>query len=130
MTFISDINNNNFKYIILHSNFSNIFQNYSYNKKIYLNNFFIEHENILHDLIYEVNNNLSYTNILNYLNYESKFRSIIRNFEIFMNEFNQTIYENFTKLICENKENSFNSILKDEESNLNNKNCSLIFLYK
>ena len=131
--FINDINNNNFKYIILHSNFSNIFKNYSFYKKLYLNNNFIEHENVLHDLINEVNNNFeSYTNILNNLNYESKFNNIIRNFEIFINEFNQTIYDNFTKLICENKTNSFNeniinSLLLDEESNLINKNCSLIF---
>ena len=133
-SFINDINNNNFKYIILHSNFSNIFMNYSLNKKLYLNKFFKEHENKLNNLISKVNNNIfeNYTDILNYLNYDLKFKNIINNFEIFINKFNQTIYDDFTKLICENKTDSLyieeiNSELVDNITNLISENCYLEF---
>jgi len=131
--FIKDINNNNFKYIILHSNFTNIFMNYSLKKKSFINKFFKEHEDNLNNLISkEYNISENYTDILNYYNYDVKFKNIINNFENFINEFNQTIYDNFTKLICENKtdffnEEEINSELIDNKINLTNENCYVVF---
>jgi len=131
--FINDINDNNFKYILLHSNFSNIFTKDSLNKKLYLNKFFKEHDDNLNDLISKLNNIFgNHTDILNYLNYDLKFKNIISDTEKFINEFNKTIYDNFTKLICENKSDAFNeekikSILVDNESFLNNGNCNLVY---
>jgi len=131
--FINDINNNNFKYIILHSNFSSIFMIYSLKKKSFISKFFKEHDDNLHDLISKVNNIFeNHTDILNYYHYDLKFKNIINNFNIFINEFNQTIYDNFTKVFCENKtdfsnENEINSELIDNKTNLISENCYVVF---
>ena len=130
--FIKDINENNFLYIISHLNLSYIFYNYSNEKKNYLRNEFHNLNEYLN-----ISNNETLINfinkedILNDLNYKNKFKSMIQNTINFLDEFNSSIYTNFTKLICINDTNitNNNSSIYDtnDKYNKTKRNCSLIY---
>ena len=128
--FIKDINENNFLYIISHLNLSYIFYNYSNEKKNYLRN---EFHNLNENL--NISNNEALINkedTLNDLNYNNKFKIMIQNTINFLDEFNSSIYTNFTKLICINdtniiNNNSSNYDTNDKYNNKTKRNCNLIY---
>ena len=117
--FIKEINNNNYKYISSHLNYSYNFMNYFDVKTGVLNIAFQNYENYFKISEKEILKDFNY-NILNNLNYDLKFTNIINNIEEFINEFNQIIYDNFTQIICEN-----NTHLINEEEEIEN-NIDLI----
>ena len=105
--FIKEINNNNYKYISSHLNYSYNFMNYFDVKMGVLNITFQNYENYVKISEKEILKDFNY-NILNNLNYDLKFTNIINNIEEFINEFNQIIYDNFTQIICENNTHLIN----------------------
>ena len=114
--FIKEINNNNYLYITSHLNYSYNIMNYIEKKTEILKSSFNNYETYMNLSLQEKSNyfNNNNINILNDLNYDSKFRIIIKNTKAFINEFNQTIFDNFTQIICKN--NTEELIYEEEET--------------
>jgi len=128
--FIKEINDNNYLYIISHLNLSYIFYNYSNEKKNFLRNEFHNLEEYLNISKNEVLIKfMNKEDILNDLNYNNKFKSIIQNTLNFLDEFNSSIFTNFTELICTNDTNVTNndSSIYNSNDNKTERNCDLIY---
>ena len=125
--FIKEINNNNYLYITSHLNYSYNIRNYIEKKTEILKSSFNNYETYMNLSLQEKSNyfNNNNINILNDLNYDSKFRNIIKNTEVFINEFNQIIFDNFTQNICEN--NTEELINEEEEGEIENITCKIIY---
>ena len=130
--FIKDINDYNYLYVISHLNLSYIFNNYSNKKKNFLKNEF----NNLEEYLNISNNQILYNftnqaDAFNNSKYDYKLKNMIQNTLNFLDEFNSSIFSNFTELICVN-----DSIITNNNSNINNSynknntdkiNCDLIY---
>ncbi len=118
--FIKEMNNNNYLYITSHLNYFYNFRNYFEKRIEILKSSFNNYETYMNVSLQQKLNNFNNNNknILNDLNYDSKFRNIIKNTEDFINEFNQFIYDNFAQIICQN--NTEELINEEEEGEIEN----------
>ena len=111
-------------------NLSYIFYNYSNEKKNFLRNEFHNLEEYLNISKNEVLIKfMNKEHILNDSNYNNKFKNIIQNTLNFLDEFNSSIFTNFTELICTNDTNVTNndSSIYNSNDNKTERNCDLIY---
>ena len=111
--FISNLNSNNYLYIVSHLNNSYIFEDYIKSRLKYLNNTFKKYNNkLLSNALYSNNNNT----ILNNLNYDLKINNIIYNYANFTKNFQKNLNEEF--IIFSNCINNTEQIYNYNSKNL------------
>ena len=119
--FIDNINNFNYKYILANLNISKINEKYYSLKISLINNYFNSYSK---KIIETVNNFYENQKLINnkYIN-ENKFHEsifkIINNYSIFINNFEEIIYHNFTYEKCQNSTINITDFYNETDININ-----------